>query len=117
MEAMLKDEARKRQEITSASPAQSARPALNAPAPTMAPNPAMANPAMPMMGGGNMQQMMAIAMSMGGGMGGMGGGMLDTSQLPPLTLITDIARQRVKPSIAQILEALSWAFMARRERA
>lgn len=35
-------------------------------------------------------------------MGGMGGGMLDTSHLPPLMLITDVARQQVKPSIAQV---------------
>src|SRR5204863_10184769 len=49
-------------------------------------------------------QMMAMAMSMGrGGTGqGMGSGMLDTSQLPPLTLITDVSRQQVRPSIAQI---------------
>jgi hypothetical protein len=53
--------------------------------------------------GGNFQQMMAAAMSMrSGGMPGMGNGMLDTRQLPPLTLITDVARQQVRPSIAQI---------------
>ena len=106
MEAMLKAEARRRQGSTSASPAQSAGPTQNSPTPTMVPNPVTANPAMGMMGGGNMQQMMAMAMSMRGGgmgaMGGMGGGMLDTSHLPPLMLITDVARQQVKPSIAQV---------------
>ena len=96
MEAMLKAEGNKRQASTTN--AQSSGTAPATPAPTMVPNPAM--PAM----GGNMQQMMAMAMSMGrGGMGqGMGSGMLDTSQLPPLTLITDVARQQIRPSIAQI---------------
>ena len=113
MEAMLKAEAQKRQASANSAPAQALSPAQSLPPqnpavvnPTMS-NPAMANPAMAMMGGGNMQQMMAMAMSMRGmnGMGGMpsmGGGMLDTSQLPPLTLITDVARMQVKPSIAQI---------------
>ena len=108
MEAMLKAEAQKRQ---ASAPTQVTTPAQNSPTQTPVQNPAvinstMPNPAMPMMGG-NMQQMMAMAMSMrGGGTGGlmqsMNGGMLDTSQLPPLTLITDVARMQVKPSIAQI---------------
>jgi hypothetical protein len=99
MEAMLKAEAKKRQEATSATPAQTPSPGQSTAAAALVPNPVMSA----MGGGGNMQQMMAMAMSMHGGMGaGMGGGMLDTSQLPPLTLITDVARQQVKPSIAQI---------------
>jgi|KBSSwiStaDraftv2_1062776.scaffolds.fasta_scaffold13556_7 hypothetical protein len=91
MEAMLKAEAKKRQGTVPIPSAQSASPAPSAPVPAM-----VANPAMSVMGGGNMQQMMAMAMSM------QGGGMLDTSQLPPLTLITDVTRLQVKPSIAQI---------------
>jgi hypothetical protein len=101
MEAMLKAEAKKRQGAAPVPTAQPAGLAPSAPAPTMVPNPAMSA-----MGGGNMQQMMAMAMSMRGmgGMGGMGmgSGMLDTSQLPPLNLITDVTRLQVKPSIAQI---------------
>lgn len=95
MEAMLKAEAKKRQASPSAVNSSGSVP--SSPAPTMVPNPAAT--AM----GGNMQQVMAMAMSMGGGsMPGMGTSMLDTSQLPPLTLITDVARQQVHPSIAQI---------------
>jgi len=100
MEAMLKAEAKKRQGPTPVPSAQTAMPEPSIPpaAPAMVPNPAMS-----VMGSGNMQQMMAMAMSMSGGMGmGMGGGMLDTSQLPPLTLVTDVTRLQVKPSIAQI---------------
>ena len=97
MEAMLKAEAKKRQETAPVPATQPASLAPSIPAPTMVPNPAMSA-----MGGGNMQQMMAMAMSMGGGGMGMGGGMLDTSQLPPLTLITDVTRLQVKPSITQI---------------
>jgi len=102
MEAMLKAEAKKRQASRTASSVVSAQPSStgqSVPPAAMVPNPAMSA-----MGAGNMPQVMAMAMSMGrGGMGpGMGSGMLDTSQLPPLTLITDITRQQVKPSIAQI---------------
>jgi hypothetical protein len=100
MEAMLKAEAKKRQGPGPASaPIQPSSPAQSVPPQAMMPNPAMSA-----MGGGNIQQMMAMAMSMNrGGMGaGMGNGMLDTSQLPPLTLITGNARQLVKASIAQI---------------
>ena len=97
MEAMLKAESRKRQGTAPVLPAQSASSSPSVPAPTMVPNPAMSA-----MGGGNMQQMMAMAMSMRGGGMGMGSGVLDTSQLPPLTLITDVNRLLVKPSIAQI---------------
>ena len=95
MEAMLKAEAKKRQASAAPLPTQSAN--SNTPAATLVPSPATA--AM----GGNIQQMMAAAMSIGsGGMPGMGNGMLDTRQLPPLTLITDVARQQARPSIAQI---------------
>jgi len=96
MEAMLKAEAKKRQGTAPIQTAQLASPASSAP-PTVVPNPAMSA-----MGGGNMQQMMAMAMSMGGSGMGMGSGMLDISQLPPLTLITDVTRLQVKPSITQI---------------
>jgi len=102
MEAMLKAEAKKRQDPAPVAPAQAPNPTPSAPASTMVPSPPMSA-----MGGGNMQQMMAMAMSMRGmgAMGmtqGMGGGMLDTSQIPPLILITDMSRMQVKPSIAQI---------------
>jgi hypothetical protein len=98
MQAMLKAESKKRQ-AASASPAQS-----------QASSPAVLNPSQSMagMGGGSasMQQMMTMAMSMGrGGAAGMGagmGGMLDTSQLPPLNLLLGDSRSVVKPSIAQI---------------
>jgi hypothetical protein len=103
MEVMLKAEAKKREP---AAPAPTA-PAPSAQAQTLQPmqSPPAAvipNPAMSAMGGGNMQQMMAMAMRGGGMAPGMDGGMLDTSQLPPLTLITVTARQQIKPSIAQI---------------
>src|ERR1051325_9979196 len=97
MEAMLKAEAKKRQDTAPLPATQSSTLAPSVPPPTM-----VANPAMSAMGGGNMQQMMAMAMSMRGAGMGMGGGMLDTNQLPPLTLISDVSRIQVKPSIAQI---------------
>lgn len=98
MEAMLKAEAKKRQASSSAVTSQNSNSAPS----TLAPA-AVSSPAVPAVGG-NMQQMMAMAMSMsGGGMpSGMGGGMLDLSQLPPLILINGDTRQQVKPSIAQI---------------
>jgi hypothetical protein len=102
METMLRAEAQKRQAASSA-PAtpRPANPQATAPTPAVAaPQPMMPGPAMSPMGGGNMPQMMAMAMAMQGG--GMAPGMLDTSQLPPLTLITVTARQQIKPSIAQI---------------
>ena len=96
MQAMLKAEAKKRQG-TSASPAQS--PA--SPSPVLNPSQSMAG----MGSNASMQQMMNMAMTMGrgGSMGaGMGGGMLDTSQLPPLNLLVGDTRSIVKPSIAEI---------------
>ncbi len=94
MQAMLKAESRKRQ-AAPASPAQS-----------QASSSAVLNPSQSTAGmGGNasMQQMMTMAMSMGrGGAAGMGGGMLDTSQLPPLNLLLGDSRSVIKPSIAQI---------------
>jgi hypothetical protein len=98
MEAMLKAEAKKRQSGVQSTSAPSAPPASAVQsAPAMVPSPTMGA-----MGSGNMQQMMAMAMSMRGGGMGAGGGMLDTSQLPPLTLITVETRRQIKPSIAQI---------------
>jgi hypothetical protein len=97
MEAMLKAEAKKRQDTAPLPATQSSTLAPSVPPPTMVPNPAMSA-----MGGGNMQQMMAMATSMRGAGMGMGTGMLDTSQLPPLTLISDVSRIQVKPSIAQV---------------
>ncbi len=88
MEAMLRAEAKQRQGTTPAQPVTQS-PSVSA----LAPNPMSAM-------GGNMQQMMAMAMTMRGG--AMGSGMLDVSQLPPLTSITDVGRQQVKPSLAQI---------------
>lgn len=104
MEAMLKSEAWKRQVGVAG---QLAVPVPSAQTPTVQPPPAPAmfpTPTGGMAGGGNVQQMMAMAMAMRGGgmMPGMGAGMLDTSQLPPLTLVTVTARQQIKPSIAQI---------------
>ena len=63
----------------------------------------VANPAAPAMGGGNAyaQAMIASAMA-SSGMGGGMPGMLDTNQLPPLTLLVGNARQSVRPSIAQV---------------
>ena len=97
MQAMLKAESKKRQ----AAPAPTAQ--------TQTASSPVLNPSQSMVGmGGNasMQQMMTMAMSMGrGGAGAMGagmGGMLDTSQLPPLNLLIGDARSVVKPSIAQI---------------
>jgi hypothetical protein len=93
MEAMLKAEAKKRQASgrSSVAPSQPSATAQNAPPAAMVPNPAMSA-----MGGGNLQQMMAM------GRGGMAGGMLDTSQLPQLTLIKVGTRQQIRPSVAQI---------------
>jgi len=109
MEAVLKAEAKKR-EPTAATPAPTApEPApqvqTQQPIQTLTmPTAMVPNPAMSVMSGGNVQQMMAMAMAMRGGgmMPGMGGGMLDTGQLPPLTLTTVVSRQQIKPSIAQI---------------
>ena len=101
MEAMLKAEARKRQQSALAQPA----PPPQAPGMQSPPLTAMLPTPMAGVGGGaNVQQMMAMAMAMrGGGMApGMGGGMMDPSQLPPLTLVTVTTRQQIKPSIAQI---------------
>jgi hypothetical protein len=74
-------------------------------APTMVPNPAMSGmAAMPGMGANVMvQQMMASVMGgrMPGGMAGMPG-MLDMSQLPPVTLVNGDTKQNMKPSMAQI---------------
>jgi hypothetical protein len=96
MAAMLKAEGRKRETAgPSSAPAQSP----GQPPPVM--NPSMS-------GGGDgdyMQQMMSMAMSMGRGGPGMGSGMsgmLDSSQLPPLFLLSGDTRQAVKPSIAQV---------------
>jgi hypothetical protein len=101
MEAMLKAEAKNRQ--ASAAQASSYQPGPNtqsaSPPATMVPNPAMSA----MGGSAYAQQMMAMAMSMGGtNMGGGMSGMLDTRQLPPLTLMVGDVRQQVRPSIAQI---------------
>jgi hypothetical protein len=95
MEAMLKAEARKRAAgSTAAATPSSAEPAASNPAPV----PTVAMPPMGgMAGGAYAQQMMAMAMS-----GTNGGGMLDTKQLPPLTLISADPHRLVKPSIAQI---------------
>ena len=105
MESMLRAEAQRRQPANSAqsSPAQAPATVTSTPPAMTSPQPMMPGPSMSPMGGGNMQQMMAMAMAMrGGGMAPGIGSMLDTSQLPPLTLITVTARQQIKPSIAQI---------------
>ena len=98
MEAMLKAEARKRQAPTASAPgaAPVAQPAAPAqPSPT--PSPAASNPGMAAMGGNAfLQQIMSMAM--GGGMASP----VDTSQLPPVSLINGNAQQPVRPSIAQI---------------
>ena len=94
MEAMLKAEAKNRAggNNLAATPSGS-EPASNpAPVPTV-PMPSMSG----MAGGAYAQQMMAMAMSSAGG-----GGMLDTKQLPPLTLVSSDPHRLVKPSIAQI---------------
>jgi hypothetical protein len=93
MQAMLKAETRKRQ-ATSASPSAQSQPSSSA---VLNPSQSMAG----MGGNGSIQQMMTMAMTMGGA-AGMGGGMLDTSQLPPVNLLTGDAHSVIKPSIAQI---------------
>lgn len=96
MAAMLKAEGRKRQ-TTGPLPAPAQSPGLP---------PSVMNPSGSGGGAGDyVQQMMSMAMSMGHGGPGMGGGMsgmLDSSQLPPLFLLSGDARQPVKPSIAQV---------------
>jgi hypothetical protein len=117
MEAMLKAEAGKHSSsespratappVWSQPPAVAPPPSASAPAPappatTMVPNPGMAG--MSAMGGSAMMQQMVASM-MGGRMpGGIGAtsGMLDLSQLPPVTLENGDARQTMRASIAQI---------------
>jgi hypothetical protein len=99
MEAMLKAEARNRQGSTAALSAVGDGAPRASPAAVTG-----ANAAMPA-AGGDLSQIMAMAMSMSmgrGGMPGMGNGMLDPSHLPPLVLISSEARLPIKPSIAQI---------------
>jgi hypothetical protein len=105
MEAMLKAEARKRQggNAPASNPAPSAQQTWATP-PSAPPQQNMvANPAASAMGGGNSyaQAMIASALA-SSGMGGGMPGMLDTNQLPPLTLLVGDARQSVRPSIAQV---------------
>jgi hypothetical protein len=110
MEAMLKAEARKRQAPEAPAPSgpptwsqPAAAPQPTAPpASTLVPTPS-ASGMSPMGGSGMVQQMMASIMGgrLPGGMGSMPG-MLDTSQLPPVTLQNGAARQIMKPSMAQI---------------
>jgi hypothetical protein len=105
MAAMLKAAARNRQGTAATTVSSSPGPAA---APQqLVPTPMMSSGAMGAAGNSAyLQQMMSMAMSRAG-MGGMGmtGGspsMLDTSQLPPLTLITVEKHEPVRPSIAQI---------------
>jgi hypothetical protein len=102
MEAMLKAAVKKRQAsgTLSAAPSSAASSQPSATAQSAPPASTFSNPPASSMVGGNMQQMMAMAMSMG--RGGMAGSTLDASQLPPLTLITVETRQQIRPSVAQI---------------
>jgi hypothetical protein len=97
MEAMLKAESRKRQSPnpTTSAPAVVAQPA--APPQPSSP-PSGMNPGM----GGSAYAQQMINWAMSGGMGGATPGMLDMSQLPPVTIISGAAPQAMKPSVAQV---------------
>lgn len=99
METMLKIDAKKRQSSALAAAAikPSAPPVVPptaAPAPAMVPSPAMSG-----MGGpaAMAQQIMASVMG-----GGSSSGMLDMSQLPPVTLMIGDTKQTMRASIAQV---------------
>jgi len=111
MEAMLKAETKKRQPAEASAPdgrptwPQPTTPPATQPTPTAAsslvPNPSAAR--LPAGGSAMVQQIMASMM--GGRMpGAMGAtpGMLDLSQLPPVTLENGDLRQLMRPSIAQV---------------
>ena len=89
MQAMLKAEAGKRQPSSPAAPPPQATPAAMPAAPMMGPMNAGA-------GGAYLQQVMGMMAGAGGG------GMVDASQLPPLSLLSGESHLNVRPSIAQV---------------
>jgi hypothetical protein len=100
METMLKADAKKRSSSAAAAAKLSASPGAAqtaAQTPSTVPNPAISGSAT---GGQAIAQVMSALLS--GGMGGATPGMLDMSQLPPVTLMVGGTRQTMRPSIAQV---------------